>query len=450
MAIHRVPGLALAITLGDKVLFVTGYGTARDDQPVTPQAQFFVGSLSKSFTALAIMQLVEAGQIDLDTPVHTYLPEFALADPVHASHITIRHLLHQVSGLSDIGFPASRPPQSATIAEHVAELRAARPVAAPGTEFHYFDPNYAVLARIVEVVSEEPFAAYLHTHVFAPLGMLHSVSVVTTSEATHKADRLAQGHVVVFGCPIACAEMSGYLGGSGGVISTAADMAHYLIMQNNGGRFGDARLLSPQGVALMHTPPQHRSSSYAMGWFARTQDGRRIIEHNGILSAFYTEVFLLPDAGYGVALLYNVNSLPSSLLAFPQIKSGLMALLTHGQPGRGGLSVSLWGIIIGGLTLMSVWLATYRLLRLPRWVLQARTTPMWRLLLNIGVAFVPALVLLVLPSLIALISDRVFGYEQLYRSMPSVMIWLSLSAMLGAVNGTARLLLLARQPLGIA
>ena len=196
----------------------------------------------------------------------------------------------------------------------------------------------------------------------------------------------------------------------------------------------------------MHTPPQHSSSSYAMGWFARTQDGMRIIEHNGILSAFYTEVFLLPDAGYGVALLYNVNSLPSSLLAFPQLKSGLMALLTHGQPGRGGLSVSLWGIIIGGLTLMSVWLATYRLLRLPRWVSQARTTPMWRLLLSIGVAFVPVLVLLVLPSLIALISDRVFGYEQLYRSMPSVMIWLSLSAMLGAVNGTARLILLARQP----
>ena len=120
MTAHRVPGLALAITHGAEARYVKGYGTARDNQPVTPQTQFFIASLSKSFTALAAMQLAEAGRINLDAPVETYLPEFTLADPAGASQITIRHLLNQVSGLADAGFPESRLPQPTTIAERTA------------------------------------------------------------------------------------------------------------------------------------------------------------------------------------------------------------------------------------------------------------------------------------------------------------------------------------------
>jgi Beta-lactamase class C and other penicillin binding proteins len=107
MKTHHIPGLALAITHNNQVLHVKGYSTANNERPVTAQTQFLIASVSKSFTAIAVMQLVEAGQINLDSPVQTYLPEFTLADPAIAAKITIRHLLNQVSGLSDVGFPES-------------------------------------------------------------------------------------------------------------------------------------------------------------------------------------------------------------------------------------------------------------------------------------------------------------------------------------------------------
>jgi len=99
--------------------------------------------------------------------------------------------------------------------------------------------------------------------------------------------------------------MSGYLGGSSGVVSTAGDMVHYLLMQNSGGRFARAQLLSPEGVALLHTLPPTIGSTYAMGWIATAENGTCIIEHNGILSTFYADIVLLLETGYGVVLLYT-------------------------------------------------------------------------------------------------------------------------------------------------
>lgn len=214
-AVQRVPGLALAITQGDQVLYVKGYGTAGQGQPMTPQSQFFLASVSKSFTALAVIQLVEAGQIDLDLPLQTYLPEFTLADPAAAGQITVRHLLNQTSGLADAGLRTAQPPQQTTIAAYVADLRMARPVAPPGREFHYTDANYVLLARVVEVVNGEPFSAYLQTHIFAPLQMAQTFHAVTSAEAKQRAEQLAQGHLVAYGMPVAVDEMSGFVGAAG-------------------------------------------------------------------------------------------------------------------------------------------------------------------------------------------------------------------------------------------
>jgi len=444
MATHHIPGLALAITHRNEVLYLKGYGVARRGQPVTPQTQFLIASGSKSFAAVAVMQLVEAGRIHLDTPVQTYLPEFTLTDPGIAAQITIRHLLNQVSGLSDLGFPESQLPQSATIAERVTSLSKARAIAAPGTQFLYFNPNYEVLARVVEVVSQQPFSTYLQTHIFLPLQMPHTLSITTMSEAWQRANRLAQGHLMAFSISFAYPEMCGYLGGSGGVISTAEDMAHYLIMQNNGGRFENIELLSSNSVILMHTPPQNMNSSYGMGWF-EMMEGKPVLEHNGILSTFYTDVLLLPKQAYGIALLYNISAFPLIALALPQIKTGLIQLLTDGQPVPGEVSIDLWGISIGLLTLIGVALALRSLLRLPQWTQKIRTTPMWRLLLGIGWTFFPAIALLAMPWLLAMLTDRVFGYAMLFCSMLDVMIWLSVCAVLGALNGTARILFLARR-----
>jgi CubicO group peptidase (beta-lactamase class C family) len=283
LAAQPLPGVAVAITRGDAVVHLKGYGSARTGVPMSGRTQFFIASLSKSFTAVAILQLVESGRVGLDVPVRDYLPDFTIADAV-APAITVRHLLQQTSGLSDAGFPEGRLPDVTTIDDQVTSLRSARLVATPGAEFHYFNPNYAVLARIVEVVSAESFGDYLAAHVFHPLRMSRTLSVLTSTEGLRSAHDLAQGHLLLFGIPWPRQEMSGYLAGSGGVISTAEDMAHYLLMQTNGGRFGDHRLLSPQSVALMQTPRRDLGSPYGMGGFTVDDQPARL-EHNGILSA---------------------------------------------------------------------------------------------------------------------------------------------------------------------
>lgn len=439
IATQHIPGLALVVTQGDKILYAKGYGVASSNQPVTVQTQFFIASVSKSFTAAAIMQLVEAGKINLDAPVQNYLPEFTLTDPKTAAHITIRHLLNQVSGLSDLGFPEYQLPQPKTLKARVTSLNAARPVAAPGTEFHYFNPNYAILARVVEVVSQQPFSEYLRLHLFAPLQMTHTFNVITSTEALQTATHLAQGHLMAFGIPFVAPEMKGFLGGSGGVISTAKDMANFLILQTNGGRFKDTQLLSPQSVALMHTPPQNIHSSYGMGWFSLKENGKPVLEHNGILSTFYTDVVLLPHDKYGIVLLYNISAMPLIAIALPQIKTGLIQLLTAGESVSGGIGMNGWGISIGIMTLIGIGLAIRSLLRLRHWKQARHRIPVWRSLLSLSGMFFPAVLLLALPWLLALQSDRVFSYAMLYRAMPDVMVWLSVCALLGVINGILRL-----------
>jgi len=444
MKTHHIPGLALAITHNNQVLHVKGYSTANNERPVTAQTQFLIASMSKSFTAIAVMQLVEAGKINLDSPLQTYLPEFTLADPALAAKITIRHLLNQVSGLSDVGFPDElQVSQATTIGDRITSLSQARPVAFPGSQFHYFNPNYEVLARVVEVVSQQPFSAYLQTHIFTPLQMSRTLNPTTSADAFQGANNMAQGHLMAFGLPFAYPEMSGYVGGSSGIISTAEDMANYLIFQTNSGQFKETKLLSESSVALMHTPPKTIGSSYGMGWFKGSENGEPAIEHNGMLSTFYTEVVLLPKEKYGIALLYNINAWPLSA-AFPQIKTGLIQLLKDGQPAAGGFSITLWGIAIALLMFIGVMLAIRSLLYLPQWRQAIRRTPGWRVWLGIGCTFLPAFFLLVLPWLLALVFDRFFGYVPLFRSMLDLMLWLSVCAVLGVVNGIARLIVLAR------
>ncbi len=439
MAAQRVPGLALAIVRGDTVVYTQGYGTAGDGQPVTPETQFFTASLSKAITALAVMQLAEAGALDLDAPVQRYLPGFTLADLGHAARLTVRQLLNQTSGLADAGFPEALLPQPDSLAGRVASLRDARPVAPPGAAFHYFNPNYAILAHIVEVVSGEPFAAYLQAHIFAPLGMDSSFDAATAAEALRRAERLAQGHLVIFGVPVAARELDGFLDGSGGVISTAADMGRFLAAQASGGLAQGVRVATSASIAAMHTPPPGSTSGYAMGWFVHASDGQPVIEHNGVLSTFYSEAVLLPEQGYGFVLLANANGAALAFLGYAQIKRGLIALLSGTAPTPGPVSVGMLGLAMGLVTLLSGVLALRGLLGAPRWAARMRGRRWWRWLPGIIWPLAPGALLLALPTLLVPLADRAFGFTQIVRSMPDVVIWLGVTGALGAATALVRL-----------
>jgi hypothetical protein len=270
--------------------------------------------------------------------------------------------------------------------------------------------------------------------------MSQTFHATTMTEAQQQASRMATGHLMAFAIPFAAQELSGYLGGNAGAISTAEDMAKFLILQSNEGRFEDTQLLTPNSMTLMHTPPPHIESHYAMGWFVTMENGRKILQHNGILSTFYTDAAVLTDEKYSIALLYNISA--SSLIAFalPQIKTGLIQLLTDGTLPSSSLNINLWGSGLALLTAIGVTLAIRSLLCFSQWRQNIHTTPKWQMIMGIVWMFFPMVVVIALPWLVGMTSDRIFNYQQLFRAMPDVMLWLSLCAGLGSINGTIRLI----------
>ena len=189
---------------------------------MTPQTPFVLGSTAKSFTALAAMQLVDAGRLQLDAPARRYVPEFRLADRRAAERITVRQVLQQTTGLPQTaGGPVVRSAADGTALEAVRELGDTRPAAAPGTAFEYSNGNFILAGLIIERASGQPYGEYVQRHVFAPLGMRDSYVAL---DAAQRAG-LATGHRYWFGFTRghgptfrAGIQAAGYL------ISSAADM----------------------------------------------------------------------------------------------------------------------------------------------------------------------------------------------------------------------------------
>ena len=300
-----IPGAAVAITHGNRVIHVAGFGHDSTGAPVTADTPFRIASLSKSFTALAVLQLVDEGRVSLDDRVNAHLPDFRLADPRGAS-ITVRQLLDQTSGMADsVARDSDRHP--ATLADAVAGLRNNGLAAAPGAQWNYHNPNYQVAARLVEVVSGQPFDSYLRTQVFEPTGMTSSRTVDTDDQPV---PGLADGHIVAYGHAFPLPGPHTFDGGDGGVVSTAADMANWLVVQTNGSAPDGTRIISDRSLTQMQTPSSNATAhGYALGWdTAGPADAPTRIEHTGNLLTYTAYQAVMPDTGYGVAILLNSGS----------------------------------------------------------------------------------------------------------------------------------------------
>jgi CubicO group peptidase (beta-lactamase class C family) len=370
----NVPGLSLALVDGGEIVHVRGFGRACPDGAApSPQTPFFIGSTTKSFTALAVMQLVEAGQVELDAPVQRYLTWFRVADPQASAQITVRHLLNQTSGIPLA--PAWQALVDFDDGPDAAE-RQARALTtlelshAPGAAFEYSNVNFNLLGLVIEAASGEIYADYVQRHIFDPLGMLHSY----TSKAAAQQNGLAVGHQTWFGVPVAVPDLPVPTGSlpSGQLISSAEDMGHYLIAQLNGGRYGGAQILSSEGIAELHRPAVEASSAgvamghYAMGWYVDEHNGMPVVHHTGMVPDFYTYMALLPEQNKGVVMLVNGNHFIREL-TLSEIGEGVTALLAGEQPAPIELGFLLWVLrallLVPVLQVIGVVVTTRRLRR---------------------------------------------------------------------------------------
>ena len=380
----NIPGAALAIVEGDEIAHLRGFGRARPggEEP-TPQTPFVIGSLTKSFTAVAVMQLVEDGKVELDAPVRRYLPWFRVADPQASARITVRHLLNQTSGLPQLcglrpmtDFDDS-PDASERQARALSTLKLARQV---GSEWEYCNMNYNLLGLVVGAASGESYEDYIQNHIFAPLQMTHSY----TSPAEAKRNGMAVGHRYWFAVPFAAPDLPvprGSLAG-GELITSSEDMARYLIAHLNGGRYDDVQILSPAGIDELHRPAVEAGVSgipfghYGMGWFIEQTGQTKLVWHSGTCPDFFAYMAILPEQEKGMVLLINANQLMMDKMTFTEFGAGVARLLAGERRVPNRFGVVPWALrglpLIPALQLVGV-AATLR--RLVRWHQDPKSHP---------------------------------------------------------------------------
>jgi CubicO group peptidase (beta-lactamase class C family) len=334
------PGFSVVVVKGEEVLFQKGYGREQIDQPNPMRAESVtaIGSLTKSFTALAIMQLVEAGKIKLDDPVVKYLPEFRTANPDKSQGITVRMLLNNSSGLpGGVSQHYSKKHTEALL----ASVQAFYLDKEPGKTYEYSNLAFSIAGLIIERVSGLAYAEYLEFHIFQPLRMNHS----STDPADFSALETLYGHhlgvdaALPASPEIELAEMAA----AGSILrSTAADLGHYLIALLNQGKYQRQSLISAQSIQEMWQAQINfpglsyeqggdgQEYHYGLGWMISDIEGRRLIHHGGSRGTMSSFTLLFPEAKLAATILFNIdynNVDPYSFASPFQILNNLFHLL---------------------------------------------------------------------------------------------------------------------------
>ena len=437
----HIPGVALGIVHGNQVVHLRGFGIADPSgRLVTPQTSFAISSVTKSFTAVAIMQLVEQGKVTLDVPVQRYLPWFRVATAGASSKITVRELLNHTAGIpQSAGTAVLEGTGKETMQQAVQTLGRVDLFAPPGAAFQYNNIDYIALGLIVQVASGQPYEVYMQQHIFAPLQMRNSF---TTQDNTRHSG--TTGYRWWFGLPFPFdfrnppEDLP-----AGGIITNAEDMTHYLLAQLNGGRYEDTSALSPTSIAVLHHPvvfPATRTEPYAMGWYALPIDGETVLTHTGDNPNFHADVALLPQSQWGVVVLRNVNSeLADKTQPYLfSIPAGIIELLLGHQPHATGLGLDSIFLFVDAtilvLSLLALW-STLRLIR--RWQRPLKRTPVGLL----RGLFLPLLWEVALPVGLLVELPKVLGASWAVGLLyvPDIISWLLGMLVLLLITGIARI-----------
>ncbi|MGE5653175.1 MAG: serine hydrolase domain-containing protein [Bacillota bacterium] len=356
-----IPGAALALVKGDQTVFSKGYGVSNLalNSPVAADTAYGIGSITKSFTALAILQLRDQGLVDLDAPVQCYLPWFRVADEQASRQITIRHLLNHTSGLPGNSHglvwndPAVIRPSIEQAVRALKDVKLRHPV---GSSFEYANMGYATLGLVIEKLSSQRYEDYLQRQILDHLGMRRSTA--DNDRAAALADT-AKPYWWPFGrlsqSPL---RMGEYMAPAGDMfLSSANDMARYVRFQ-----LGYQNLISASTLAEWHNggvavDPQ--SGSYQMGLFNSTLHGHKLVQHGGDATGSSAIMMLLPDDDIGVVLLMGASA-PQTPFS---IGTGVLSIILGEEPPA-AVPPNPW-ITIGRLSLLMALAAFLLLLGLP-------------------------------------------------------------------------------------
>ncbi len=309
-------GLALGVVRDGRLESFVGRGLAdvATGASITEDTLFRIASISKTFTAIAIMQLWEQGLVDLDAPASESLRAFRLIPARPGDRpARIRDLLTHTAGVPELLRPSDlfKPDwgDSVRVGEPIPSLAdfyrgAIRLDAEPGTRFTYTNHGFAALQQVVEDVSGEPFDRYLRDHLLAPLGMVESDIVRSPLVVS----RLATGYTIGSQGAKPVVERDWVTAGASSIYSTIRDMSRYIAALLGGGSNAHGTVLRPATLAMMFEPqyqPDPRVPGMGLGFDRGLAGGHPIVGHGGILPGFNSQLFVAPDDGVGVIAFTN-------------------------------------------------------------------------------------------------------------------------------------------------
>ena len=305
---NDIAGATVSIVKDGKLLFAKGYGYSdvKTKKPVSPETTLFrPGSVSKLFTWTAVMQLVEQGKLDLNKDVNEYL-DFKIPD-AFGKPITLTHILTHTPGFEEqikdlFTLATDTPNLGEYLKTHIPNR-----IFAPGTTPAYSNYATALAGYIVERVSGKPFNDYVDENIFKPLGMNHSTFRQPLPESL--APFMSSGYQLSSSAAKPFENINAFPAGS--MSSSAVDMSKFMLAHLQNGKFGDAQILKPETVKLMHSrlfALDDAAQGMAHGFYEESQNGKRIIGHGGDTMWFHSDLHLIQDEGVGFFFSYNSQS----------------------------------------------------------------------------------------------------------------------------------------------
>ena len=317
---HIMPGFSVVVVKGDQVTFSKGYGVEYIDgnQPMTVSTSTAIGSLGKSFTTMAVMQLAEEGKIDLDAPVIKYLPWFHTANKNVSDQITVRMLLDNTSGLHTPFISDVEKPEKAA-EKLVHSMESVYLTVTPGTRYEYSNDGFALAGLLISKVSGMSYEEYMDQFIFKPLEMKRTTNNPGKFDDLH----VLYGHYAGINqaIPVHRQEngLSKYVAAGSLLRSSATDIGHYLICLLNHGQYKGRRIISPESIKEMWQPystfpgistedgGQNLPFHYGMGWFIGKIDGKNCIFHGGNRRNMSSMTMLFPEKSIGISFLTNID-----------------------------------------------------------------------------------------------------------------------------------------------
>jgi len=336
----HVPGCAVTAVRDGHVALCETRGERDVEQrlPFLTGTLFEIASLTKAFTAVCLGILVDRHLVDFDTPVRTYLPDFALFDAAATEMVTVTDLLSHRTGL---------PRHDGVFAGHtdltrhqiMESLRWLEPTCQPRTRFQYQNMMYAVAGLIIEAVDGRPWEDFVQAELLEPLGMDRTRLVRKAALATGD---YAMPYTIQNDKPVRMGieSLTPGMRPAGGIIATAEDLGRWLIFQLGDGTIDGNRILTPETMRRLHTPvidvtgdersfvglPEFGDGSYCMGWNFQPYRGHAMLHHSGGNDGLTSTILLFPDDHAGVAVLTNSDDTMQRLVPALQAADLLLNL----------------------------------------------------------------------------------------------------------------------------